>query len=442
MNLTPLLTNENQILINILKFFVPIVEIPLFYNLFSAILNLNNSRSDKYKFLSIMIAVGGITIFISNNIIKDLMNISSFLISMILIFHQNIKNSFIALACSYLCAFVSEYISSTLITLVFRCKFEDILDIPMYFILANIFTYITFGFIISLIKRIRNKQILPSLRGISLKTSVIVNLILGIFTMVLESYLLSVYKDSIPFELTLIIMITLLIYFSISMYSIVRTNTLEKTKADLENEISYNKTLTLLHDNIRSFKHDFNNIVQSIGGYIALNDMSGLSEYYKNLLEECKITNNLNLLNPESINNPCIYSLLTNKYHIAMQKNIKMNFSIFTDLSKINYNMYEFSRILGILLDNAIEAAEETDEKMIEVEFTSNNKKQLFIIRNSCKDSDISITKIFEKGYSTKSRNSGIGLWKVHKILSKNTNLDLFTTVKDHIFSQQLEVFY
>lgn len=249
------------------------------------------------------------------------------------------------------------------------------------------------------------------------------------------------YRDRFPSDLIFITFISLIFYFSISMYSLIRTNNLEQTKQELEKEKIYNKTLSILHDNIRSFKHDFNNIIQSIGGYVELNDFDGLKVYYKNLLNDCKETNNLNILNPNTINNPSIYSLLTNKYYSALEKNIKMTFDIFTDLSKINFNIYEFTRILGILLDNAIEAAQETKEKSITIEFKSTPKKQLFIIENSCITNSISTTKIFEKGYTTKENNTGIGLWKVHTILSKNTNIDLFTTVKDYKFRQELTIF-
>lgn len=226
------------------------------------------------------------------------------------------------------------------------------------------------------------------------------------------------------------------------MYSILRTNKLEQTTKDLETEKIYNKTLSILHDNIRCFKHDFNNIIQVIGGYIDLKDIDGLTNYYQSLLKECKLNNNLNLLNPETINNPSIYSLLNNKYYQALEFGITMNFDIFTDLSNINFDIYEFTRILGILLDNAIEAAKDTDEKLIEIIFKSDTKKQIFIIENSCSNNNISTTKIFEKGYSTKKNNSGIGLWKVHNILSKNTNIDLFTTVNNNKFKQELSVFY
>ena len=68
------------------------------------------------------------------------------------------------------------------------------------------------------------------------------------------------------------------------MFSLIRTQKLEQTSQDLETEKLYNKTLSHLHDNIRCFKHDFNNIVQALGGYIALNDMAGLKEYYNNYI--------------------------------------------------------------------------------------------------------------------------------------------------------------
>ena len=77
----------------------------------------------------------------------------------------------------------------------------------------------------------------------------------------------------------------------------------------------------ILHDNVRGFKHDFNNIVQAIGGYLSADNLEGLRAYYKDLLEECQINNNLAVLNPELINNPAIYSLLADKYYTFENSN-------------------------------------------------------------------------------------------------------------------------
>ena len=52
-----------------------------------------------------------------------------------------------------------------------------------------------------------------------------------------------------------------------NLYSLTRTTKLEQTERDLENEKAYNKTITVMYDNIRAFRHDFNNIVQAIGRF-------------------------------------------------------------------------------------------------------------------------------------------------------------------------------
>lgn len=226
----------------------------------------------------------------------------------------------------------------------------------------------------------------------------------------------------------------------------IRTNKLEITKQNLEEEKLYNKTLTILHDNIRGFKHDFNNIVQAIGGYISTENIDGLKEYYNELLDDCQRINNLSILNPDIINNPAIYSLLTSKYHTADELGIKINLEVMLDLSTINMKIYELSRILGILIDNAIEASKECEEKIINITMRNDIKqnRQLIIVENTYGNKNINIDKIFEKGFTSKEKeigSHGLGLWEVRQILKKNNNLNLHTTKDSKLFKQQLEIY-
>ena len=259
----------------------------------------------------------------------------------------------------------------------------------------------------------------------------LINFIVGILVIAVQSYILGVYSNILSIKIILSSILTLLIYFIISLYSLSRTTKLEITTEKLEEEKLYNQTLTLLYDNIRGFKHDFNNIVQGIGGYISTNNMAGLKEYYSEVLEDCQRVNNLSLLSPEIINNPAIYSLLTAKYHAALEAEIKMNLEIFMDLSTINMKIYELTKILGILIDNAIEASKQCEEKEITITIRKDNKKnkQLFIIENTYANKDVNINEIFEKGKTSKttedSKNHGLGLWEVRQIVKKNKNLDL-----------------
>lgn len=435
-SLIQFLMEPNEMLHNIILCILSFAEAVFELIFFTQILNMSATKKQKYLYITL----STICCILANIILPSpyLMNLVVLFLLIHFIFKQSIKNTFIALITLYLTTFISTCLTEILLRFIFNVSMADIINIPIYYFLSFVLIYSIFYLIYLIIRKRHN---ITRKLNLSLNLTIIINLILGIITIFIQSYIFSIYKDNFPSSLMIITVLSLLIYFSISMYSLIRTNKLEQTSQELETEKLYNKTLTLLHDNIRCFKHDFDNIVQAIGGYIALNDMDGLKVYYKNLFEDCKQTNNLNILNPKVINNSSIYSLLTNKYYLASEKGIKMTFDIFTDLSNINFNIYQLTRILGILLDNAIEASEETEEKLINIEFRANNKKQLFIIENSCKDNNISTTKIFEKGYSTKEHNSGIGLWKVHNILSKNENVDLFTTVKNNKFRQQLEVF-
>ena len=121
-----------------------------------------------------------------------------------------------------------------------------------------------------------------------------------------------------------------------------------------------------------------------------------------------------------------------------------MNMTLLLDLSKLDMKIYEFTRILGILLDNAIDASKECDEKVINIIFRDDEKhhRQLIIVENTYKDKDVDTEKIFNKGFSGKENHTGLGLWEVKKILNKSKNLSLYTTKNEKYFSQQIEIYY
>lgn len=199
-----------------------------------------------------------------------------------------------------------------------------------------------------------------------------------------------------------------------------------------------------MHDSVRGFKHDFDNIVTTIGGYIKTNDMDGLKSYYSQLEEDCTKVNNLYVLDPDIINNPGVYNLITAKYNEALEKGIKVNLTVLLDLNDLHMKIYEFARILGILLDNAIEAASECDEKILNIVFRneSKNNRNIILIENTYKDKDVDIEQIFNKGVSGKQNHTGLGLWEIRQILKKNNNVNLYTNKNEKYFSQQLEIYY
>lgn len=113
------------------------------------------------------------------------------------------------------------------------------------------------------------------------------------------------------------------------------------------------------------------------------------------------------------------------------------------DLNSLKMKIYEFARILGILLDNAIDASNECEEKIINITFRNDckNNRQLIIIENTYSNKEVDTEKIFEKGFTEKNNHTGLGLWEVRKIIKKNNNINLYTSKTDKFFSQQLELY-
>lgn len=262
---------------------------------------------------------------------------------------------------------------------------------------------------------------------------------IGILDLIIVSLIF--YNFFEIFSQNLLYFLALNIYFYFSISNIIHLCNILYSKQKIDNLTLCNSTILAMYDDTRAFKHDFHNIIQAIGGYIWANDIEGLKKYYSQISNDCKNINNLSKLSPELINNPAIYNILADKYQVAGNSNIQVNIDIMLDLNNLNMKIYELTRILGILLDNAIEASKECNEKCINILFKQDKYKQLLIIENTYKNKQVSIEKIFEKDYTTKPHNTGLGLWEVRKILRKNNNLNLHTTKNNDYFSQQLEIY-
>lgn len=442
-NIWMALTTPNEGLIDILSFPFIAIEIYLSMLLFSNILNLKISF--KQKILYILLA--SLESFLTMKFLPPPYNtfINFFLIMLLVykLFNLNwLKSIFAALFPSTVFGLLGILISNPFLTLL-DLSIDKAFIIPIYRITYNIIMY-SFAAFIVLILKISNLNI-NFLDDIDTKNKLIIfaNLVLGFLNLVIQSIITSYYIDVLPIFITFFSFISLFVYFGLSIYSLTRIMKLTLTTRKLQSAEEYNNSLRVLHDNVRSFKHDFDNIVTTIGGYIRTNDMNGLENYYVQLEDDCQRVNNLYILNPEVVNNDGIYNLLTKKYNEADSKDIKVNISFLLDLNKLNMKIYEFARILGILLDNAIEASDECEEKVINLTFRNDlkNTRQLIIVENTYSNKNVDTEKIFEKGVSGKENHTGLGLWEVRKIVKKNKNANLFTSKSNKFFSQQLELY-
>lgn len=442
------LSSENEILLNIISVPMTFIEATLTLLLFSTILNISFNKKQGIVYVTSFSILSLITTFFIPTPYNTFINLMIFPILVYFILKTNALKSIVAEITTYILLFIIVTPLINIYTTITDTSSTQVAIIPIHKLLYSLILYIFMFLCFKILKKFKLHITTLDKFDTCTYNILIINSIVGIIAIAIQAYTQYLYIDYIPHSLILLSLIVLLIYFFISLYSLFRTSQLEKTKQLLSEEKMYNKTLNSLHDNIRGFKHDFFNMVQSIGGYIATDNIEGLKAYYKDLLEDCQINNNLSILNPELINNPAIYSLLADKYYKAEEMGIKLNLEVMADLSKLNIKIYELSRILGILLDNAIEAANKCENKIINITFRNDKLKNkvLIIVQNSYINKDINIDRIFEKGFSSKQddenhQSHGLGLWEVRKYLKRNTNLDLYTTKTAEFFTQQFEIY-
>ena len=442
-NIWTAMSTPNEELVNLIAIPLLLIENCLCFLLFSSVLNIKFNTKQK------LIYILGVPIeaFISMNFIPIPYNIFfNYGFITLLIYKLSdlnlIKSIFAAILPPIVFSLLGMLISNPYMTLL-HISHSDLVSVPIYRISYDTIMYTLVFIIISIIK-FCNLNI-NFLEDVDTKNKCIIyaNLILGFVTLALQSIITVYFVNTLPIAITFLSFITLLLYFCISIYSLTSLMKLTLATRKLQSAEEYNNTLRILHDNVRGFKHDFDNIVTTIGGYIRTNDMKGLENYYVQLEDDCQRVNNLYILNPEVVNNDGIYNLLTKKYNEADSKDIKVNISFLLDLSTLKMKIYEFARILGILLDNAIEASAECEEKIINLTFRNDikNNRQLIIIENTYANKNIDTEKIFEKGISEKENHTGLGLWEVRKIVKKNHNINLYTSKTNKYFSQQLELY-
>jgi len=423
------------------------VEIYVTMKLATTILEINYTKKQRNAYICIM----SVLFVLSTLFIPKQFSIFIHLILTPIIFKMIFKTSVIksilADILPMLISVVIESIYAKLCFLILNKTYLDIQYILIYRIPIMIVIYLTIFVISIFVKFIKeNLSVLEQIDSYR-KRLLIINLIFIILLIAIQFYLVIFYNRYLPLYITLISLLSLIAYSTVSLYSLIKGINLDITKRELEQSELHNKTLELLYNNVSAFKHDFSNIITALGGYIDTKNLDGLERYYNQLIDECHINNNLSTLNPNVINNPAVYNILATKYYKADELGITIHLQIFINLNTLKLDVYEFCRILGILLDNAIEAASNCDEKIVNIEINDirHNKYQVLTIENTYSNKNIDISRLSEKGYTSKTEEKGshgIGLWQVDKMIKKHNNIILDTSKDEKFFKQELVIYY
>lgn len=298
------LTTPNEKLVHTILLFSTIIESLLLLLISSSILKITCSTKKTILYVSLSSSVGIFSMLFIPNPLNIIVNYTIMIFLIFAIFRVSLLKSILAIVLSFLIfTLVGTLILNPYLTIL-KISSEDLNTIPIYKIFFLLAMYTFLSLIIFILKNKNLKINLIDNLNKKNKQILLGNLLLGLFTLTIQLIIVIYYIDVLPIIITFFSFMSTIAYFGISIYSLSRVIQLTLTTKKLESAEEYNKTLHILHDNVRGFKHDFDNIVTTIGGYIRTNDMEGLKNYYLQLEDDCQRVNNLYLLNPEIINNP------------------------------------------------------------------------------------------------------------------------------------------
>lgn len=129
----------------------------------------------------------------------------------------------------------------------------------------------------------------------------------------------------------------------------------------------------------------------------------------------------------------------------AEQKGINVSINISKDIKKSvisNMDARNFrllGNIVGVFLDNAIEASLNSDDKKMGIEIYKNKKNIEILISNSY-NNKVDKKKIGFISYSTKGKNRGHGLLLVNSIVKSNKIFENEKVITNELFTQKLIV--
>ncbi len=227
---------------------------------------------------------------------------------------------------------------------------------------------------------------------------------------VLVAYKLDGYMrvtDYIIFGVWTILIVVLIIKWQQERYDKITS------ERELKLRETYDEVYMQLVESIRQKQHDFHNHIMTIYSQHALTDdydtlVAMQREYCDEVLQDNRFVKLL------SNNAPMLSAFLYSKFTEAESKGCKISYDIRVDKLECYIPQYRFVEMMGVLLDNAIEALVDREDKEIKVVLLEDvDSIQIHVENSSAYYTQEQLSQFIKPGYSTKGDDRGVGLTKV-----------------------------
>jgi len=134
-----------------------------------------------------------------------------------------------------------------------------------------------------------------------------------------------------------------------------------------------------------------------------------------------------------------VRSLLLSKLAAMEEKGVERRLEVLYPVADVGMDVWDFTRCLGILTDNAAEAALETDWPWVEVILLAQGGRVSLRVSNPWNGSEDPAS-FWNEGWSTKGAGRGLGLCSYQRILTVYPNASASASWKGGVFVQELIV--
>lgn len=204
----------------------------------------------------------------------------------------------------------------------------------------------------------------------------------------------------------------------------------------------YEQDLEIIRREVRAFRHDYKNLLAGLSLQAGEGELEGLRHTLSELdagfdqrlgkkIQASAQIGNLQL--------PEVRSLLLSKLTVMRERGIDCRLEIPDPVVAVDMDVWDFVRCLGILIDNAIEAASDTEQPWVEILLLAQERQVFFRVSNPYKNA-IEPGKMWDDGWSTKGAGRGVGLSSYQRVLENYPNTSTGTSWANGIFTQEMTI--
>jgi len=191
---------------------------------------------------------------------------------------------------------------------------------------------------------------------------------------------------------------------------------------------------------IRKYKHDLQNIFSTLDIFIVEKDWDGLMQFYPKVKVASDIItkNEFELEGLSKIKVQEVKNILIAKLSMAQNLKINVKFDAVDDIDSIPVDSVSMVRMIGIIMDNAIEELQSLGTGQLLVGCFKVENSINFIVQNTCGPDVPPLRQIRQSGFSTKGKNRGLGLSNLYELTDSLPNVALMTSIENGQFIQKL----